>query len=100
MFPVLFIYLIMNKNDIYRIYGTSYKEMTLKLLEASDLNSQIRDSACRKNRQQKRPEDLQIVIKPNLVSPTPADFGATTHPQIVEGIIDSLEAKNRLEDFR
>ena len=34
--------------------------------------------------------EKRIGIKPNLVSPTPADFGATTHPEIVAGIIEYL----------
>ena len=33
---------------------------------------------------------LHIGIKPNLVCPTPADFGGTTHPEIVAGIIEYL----------
>lgn len=37
-------------------------------------------------------KDLRIGIKPNLVCPTPADFGATTHPEIVAGIIEYLQS--------
>ena len=37
--------------------------------------------------------DLQIGIKPNLVSPTEASWGATTHPEIVAGIIEYLQEK-------
>lgn len=33
---------------------------------------------------------LRIGIKPNLVCPTPAEFGGTTHPEIVSGIIEYL----------
>ena len=56
----------MDKNEIYRIYGKDYKEMTKSLLNEADLASLI-------------PEDASIGIKPNLVEPVPADFGATTH---------------------
>lgn len=35
-------------------------------------------------------QHIRIGIKPNLVSPTPADFGGTTHPEIIAGIIEYL----------
>ena len=69
----------MNKNEIIKIYGTDFKEMTKKLLELADLISDIPDSA------------KTIGIKPNLVTPTPASFGATTHPEIIAGIIEYLK---------
>ena len=65
----------MKKNEIYIKSGTEYKEMTKELLEQCDLAEQI------------PVKDLQIGIKPNLVSPTEASWGATTHPEIVAGII-------------
>lgn len=68
----------MKDNQIWKIYGTAYKEMTVRLLKSTDLAGRIRD---RKRR---------ICIKPNLVCPSPADFGATTHPEIVVGIIEYL----------
>ena len=34
---------------------------------------------------------FRAVIKPNLVSPTEASWGATTHPEVVEGIIEYLK---------
>ena len=68
----------MKKNEILKIYGTDYKEMTKRLLTSANLASDIAD---RKTR---------IGIKPNLVAPTPADYGATTHPEIVAGIIEYL----------
>ena len=37
------------------------------------------------------PAGARIGIKPNLVAPTPAMFGATTHPEIVAGIIEYLQ---------
>ena len=71
----------MKKNEIYIKSGTEYKEMTKELLEQCDLAEQIISS------------DLQIGIKPNLVSPTDASWGATTHPEIVAGIIEYLQEK-------
>ncbi|MDO4276460.1 MAG: DUF362 domain-containing protein [Eubacteriales bacterium] len=71
----------MEKNQIFMKYGTDYKEMTKQLLEECALDELIRD---RKTR---------IGIKPNLVSPTEASFGATTHPEIVAGIIEYLREK-------
>lgn len=135
----------MNRNEIYRIYGTNYKEMTIKLLTECDLCAQIigkysqaqsalpadpaaADSYSDTYNIHKTYSDgdsqnsaspdicnipgadfdsvsqslagsdnsgfnnIRIGIKPNLVSPTPADFGATTHPEIVAGIIEYLKA--------
>ncbi|MCC8081335.1 MAG: DUF362 domain-containing protein [Lachnospiraceae bacterium] len=69
----------MDRNEIIKIYGTDYKEMTKLLLEQADLASEIPSS------------ETRIGIKPNLVTPTPADYGATTHPEIVAGIIEYLQ---------
>ncbi len=134
----------MNRNEIYRIYGTDYKEMTIKLLTECDLRAHIMGK-CRhihsalsedqsaaaschdaynvhKTHSEKdshnsasldicnipgayydsvsqnlaRPDNtdfsnIRIGIKPNLVSPTPASFGATTHPEVVVGIIEYLK---------
>ncbi len=72
----------MDKNEIYRIYGKDYKEMTKSLLIEADLASLI-------------PENARIGIKPNLVEPVPADFGATTHPEVVAGIIEYLHENGK-----
>ena len=69
----------MEKNQIIKIYGEDYKEMTKQLLEAADLIGRLPDKNCR------------IGIKPNLVAPTPAFLGATTHPEVVSGIIEYLQ---------
>lgn len=71
--------LYMKKNEIYMIYGNDYKSMTIELLEAANLRERIPSQNCR------------IGIKPNLVSPSEASWGATTHPEVVEGIIDYLK---------
>ena len=63
----------MQKNEIYRSYGTDYKEMTKRLLSQAGLAERLPDPAA------------HIAIKPNLVSPTPASFGGTTHPEVVAG---------------
>ena len=69
----------MQKNEIYRSYGTDFKEMTKRLLSQAGLAERLPDpAAC-------------IAIKPNLVSPTPASFGGTTHPEVVAGIIEFLQ---------
>ena len=70
---------IMKKNEILKIYGTDYVEMTKKLLCGADLVGHIPS------------KNLTIGIKPNLVCPTPAEFGATTHPEVVAGIIEYLK---------
>ena len=69
----------MNKNEIYIKSGTNYKEMTKELLAQCGLASVISD------------KKMQIGIKPNLVSPSEASWGATTHPEIVAGIIEYLQ---------
>ena len=69
----------MNKNEIYIKSGTQYKKMTKELLAQCDLVSQITD------------KKIKIGIKPNLVSPSEASWGATTHPEIVAGIIEYLQ---------
>ena len=69
----------MKKNEIFMIHGTDYKDMTKQILNQSDLVSQIGD------------KERKIGIKPNLVSPSEASYGATTHPEIVAGIIEYLQ---------
>jgi len=71
----------MQKNEIYRSYGTDYKEMTKRLLSQAGLAERLPDPAA------------HIAIKPNLVSPTPASFGGTTHPEVVAGIIEFLQER-------
>ena len=61
--------------------------MTKELLGFCNLKSLIGD---RKKR---------IAVKPNLVSPTEASFGATTHPEVVAGILEYLK-ENGFEDIR
>lgn len=69
----------MKKNDIYIIHGIDYKKMTIELLEQADLKNQIPSKSSK------------VGIKPNLVSPSEPSWGATTHPEIVAGIIEYLQ---------
>ncbi|MCC8136814.1 MAG: DUF362 domain-containing protein [Clostridiales bacterium] len=70
----------MDRNEILKIYGTDYREMTLELLKRAALCEML-------------PEDKEsrIGIKPNLVSASEASCGATTHPEIIAGIIEYLQ---------
>ncbi len=69
----------MIKNDeIIKAYGKDFKAMTKRLLERAELATEI-------------PGGSTIGIKPNLVVSSPAKFGATTHPEIVVGIIEYLK---------
>lgn len=69
----------MKSNELLMIYGTEYKEMAKQLLKAADLVGRIPDAGSR------------IGLKPNLVSPSEASWGATTHPEIVAGTIEYLK---------
>ena len=69
----------MKENEILKIYGTDYKEMTKLLLTEAELESRI------------PAKNARIGIKPNLVAPSEASWGATTHPEIVAGIIEYLQ---------
>ena len=64
---------------------TDYKEMTKEILYKADAASLIE-------------ADMKVGIKPNLVAPSPAFFGSTTHPEIVEGIIEYLR-ENGINDI-
>ena len=71
----------MRNNEIVIISGEDYKEMTKRILEESDLEARIPD------------KNFRIGIKPNLVSPYAPSWGATTHPEIVAGIIEYLQER-------
>jgi len=79
----------MESNQIYRICGCDIAAMTDRLLKEADLNSMILTKADHLSIEDKH--SIRIGIKPNLVSPTPADFGATTHPEIIESLIQYLQ---------
>lgn len=69
----------MEKNEIYLIQGTNYKQMTIDLLQGLDLASDIGD------------RNKKIGLKPNLVAAREASTGATTHPELVDGVLTYLK---------
>ena len=71
----------MNRNEIWRSYGTDYQEMTKRLLVQSGLEEMLPGKTAK------------IAVKPNLVTPAPAKFGGTTHPEVVAGIIEFLQER-------
>ncbi len=71
----------MEKNQIWIKCGTDYQEMTRELLSECALEELIGDRT------------KMIGIKPNLVSGSPASQGATTHTELVAGIIEYLQEK-------
>lgn len=75
----------MKRNEIWRSYGTDFKEMTKRLLLQAGLEELLPEKSAR------------IAIKPNLVTPAPASFGGTTHPEIIAGIIEFLQERNYKE---
>ena len=95
------------ENVLYRIYGREYLGMTKRLLAASPLLTLLSEKEKKKSTRECAGEQsgkampdrrLRILIKPNLVTPQPADFGGTTHPEIVSGIIEYLR-ENGYEDI-
>ena len=74
------------KNQIWKLYGTEYKEMTKELLSKADLAGLIGG------------REKRVAIKPNLVVASPAEFGATTHPEVVAGIVEYLQ-ENQFENI-
>jgi len=74
------------KNQIWKLYGTEYKEMTKELLSKTDLAGLIGG------------REKRVAIKPNLVVAAPAEFGATTHPEVVAGIVEYLQ-ENQFENI-
>jgi uncharacterized protein (DUF362 family) len=70
----------MDINQIYVSYGDKPFEMVNEVLEKINIEGEIK-------------KDYLIGIKPNLVVAKPADQGATTSPELVEGIICYLKKK-------
>ena len=75
----------MERNEILIIDGYALREMAEELCRRAGLAALIR-AACPQ-------EQPRIRIKPNLLGPIPAADGATTHPEIVEGIICYLRGE-------
>lgn len=70
----------MNNNEIHVIYGKDPLKMVKDVLEKAKVEEELKP-------------DMLIGIKPNLVVARPAYDGATTHPEIVEGVIQYLKGK-------
>ncbi len=70
----------MEKNDIYIIHGTDYKDMTIRILTETGLEQKIRS------------RNKHIALKPNLLGTMTPESGATTHPELVCGAIEYLQA--------
>lgn len=68
----------MNKNNIYMIQGKDYKQMAIRILKAANL---VEDIGERKKK---------IGIKPNILGCKKASAGATTHPELVDGVLSYL----------
>ncbi len=77
---------MISKNQIWKIYGTAFKDMTKELLAKTELADLIGDRKAR------------VAIKPNLVVASPAEFGGTTHPEVVAGIVEYLQ-ENQFENI-
>lgn len=71
----------MKKNNLMVIYGQDIENMAYKLCEKINLASMI-------------PDGIEVGLKPNYVVAKPASLGATTHPEILEGIIKYLHQNN------
>ena len=78
----------MNRHEILIIEGYALVEMARELCRRAALADLIRKTCPM--------SQPRIRIKPNLLGPIPAQDGATTHPEIVEGIVGYL----REEGFR
>ncbi|MCL2016459.1 MAG: DUF362 domain-containing protein [Defluviitaleaceae bacterium] len=59
-------------------YGKDWAKTTYETLSASDISSYLR-------------ADMAVALKPNLVNATHPSEGATTHPEVLEGIIQFLQ---------
>ena len=72
----------MNKDLLYIMYGSNPKEMVQKALKQTNILEDIPN------------KNSLIGIKPNLVVAQPAELGATTSPELVEGLIKYLQSND------
>ena len=77
----------MQNQQIILIHGKNYKQMTKQLLQAAGLADEIGS------------RDTPVALKPNLVIGAPASRGATTHPELVAGVLEYLQ-ENGFRDLR
>ncbi|HHV39311.1 MAG TPA: DUF362 domain-containing protein [Tepidimicrobium sp.] len=69
----------MDRNSLYVMYGDRPKPIVKKVLKYIDIGKDIPNKAS------------LIGIKPNLVVARPAEEGATTSPELVEGVVEYLK---------
>lgn len=68
----------MNESDIHVIYGSrDIARMAYELMDAMDVAAELQ-------------KNTRIALKPNFAVSKPADSGATTHPEVAEGILQYL----------
>ena len=68
----------MNESDIHVIYGSqNIQRMAYELMDAMDVAAELG-------------KDARIALKPNFAVSKPADSGATTHPEVAEGVLQYL----------
>ena len=77
----------MQNQQIILIHGKNHKQMTKQLLQATGLADEIGS------------RDTPVALKPNLVIGAPASRGATTHPELVAGVLEYLQ-ENGFRDLR
>lgn len=70
----------MLKDKIYVSYGNKPKEMIKEILSKLQIEKDIK-------------KDALIGIKPNLVVAKPSASGATTSPELVEGVVEYLQSR-------
>lgn len=75
----------MNNNEIHVIYGNKPIDMIKELLNKINLKDELK-------------QGMKVGIKPNLVVAKPAQYGATTHTGIVEGLVRYLK-DNGIKDI-
>lgn len=80
----------MKKNDVIINYGTDWKNMAKEICQVAELDKLIGETTGK----DRSPLDRKkIGLKPNLVNTSTADMGATTHPEVVAGVIEYLKEK-------
>ena len=75
----------MDKSKLMVLYGSEIRSMAYELCERLELAQSI-------------PRGAHVGLKPNYVVSRTADEGATTHPEIIEGILQYLH-KNNINDI-
>lgn len=73
----------MNRSDIIVLYGKRIRDMAEEACRLAGLKDMILHKC--------GTYDASIALKPNLLGPIPAEEGATTHPEIAEGVIMYLQ---------